>query len=259
MIKLTVWDDHPEEPKTPTDYEGTEAKKVSHSNHWKTDQDSVTVEVTTEPGIVPPPPPPTPPPPTLDASIKFKTWTINGTPVCCQVSGNLCSIIDAHFLQYVDGRQGYNVTLNETSWLNITQVAGPSGVQVLVVDNPCAVSKTPEPIEKVSQVPSINNSTAQIGNSFNLTLQVPTVLDVRTVWKLANCLNYTKAINWFGISRSFGSPHQCVLFELRLAVAGQYRFTLEASAEVALADDVDVNLGNNRAVSPPLVLIVNVE
>jgi hypothetical protein len=207
-----------------------------------------------------------------DAGILFRTWTINGTPIeeypgayyhegFWNAEVVPCQIIDAHFLQWVDGCPQYNVTLNETSWLSITQTFGPPGVQIYVANNWCAVDKAPELRQKVSQNASINNLTVLKGSSFNLTPQVPTQLDVKTVWQLVKCLNYTKAINWFGISK-FGQElwtyHPCVLFELVLpqGPVQQYNFTLQTSAEVALVNDVDVTPANNSTMSPLLFLTV---
>jgi hypothetical protein len=197
-----------------------------------------------------------------DAGILFSTWTINGTPVPPGVYTppvEVCNYIDVHFLQWVDGCTGYNVTMNETSWLQITQTGGPPGVQIVVVDDWCAVDKTPQPSKKLSQVPSINNVTALPGQNITLTPLVPAQLDVTTVWQLVKGLNYTKGINWFGISRAPFMPgvHPCVLFELVLPVGGAlYQFTLQASAEVALVGNVDVNPANNQTMSPPLFISV---
>jgi len=198
-----------------------------------------------------------------DAAIEFLTWTRDGQPVhSSEVSANVCQIIDAHFQQWVDGCLGHNVTLNETSWLKITQIAGPPwGAMITVVDDWCAVNKTPEPPDKLSQVASINNATVHQGYSFNLSLNMTTLLDVETTWELVKCVNYTKAINWLGISKAPFVPgvHPCVLFELVLPPGPmqQYTFILQTSASVALADDVDANGNNNNTGwSPVLILTV---
>jgi hypothetical protein len=200
-----------------------------------------------------------------DAAIEWLTWTVNGelwqTPTLEVVP---CNVIDVHFKQWVDGCEGYEVAINETSWLSIMQVAGPGGVQIYVVDDLCAVVKEPEPIDKVSQVPSFNEETAKSGKFYPLPppeMQMPALLDVETAWLLEKEIDYTKSINWLGISifAEPVEPHPCVLFELVLPVQGpQYVFILQSSAEVALVDDEDVNPGNDHTMSPqPLTLIVN--
>jgi len=150
--------------------------------------------------------------------------------------------------------------MNETSKLRINQTGGPSGVVVYVVNDWCAVNKTPVPHEKVSQVASFNGTPVGMNMSFPLALNVSADLDVETVWKLVKCVNYTKAINWLGISKGPFMPpilvHECVLFELILPVQGVYTFTLVASAEVALVGDV--NSQNDKATGPPLTLTVSV-
>lgn len=203
-----------------------------------------------------------------DAGIEFLTWTISGEPVQPgEYEVVPCQIVDVHFRQWVNGCEGYNVTVNETSWLTINQIAGPPGVMIYVANNLCAVVKEPSqqelPPVKKSQVPSFNGDPVEPGTLIPLPPNVDTLLDVETAWQLVKCLNYTKTINWFGISKGPFEPemgHPCVLFELFLPGAGQYVFQLVASAEVALVDDEDVNPDNNHAMSPgPLILIVAVQ
>jgi hypothetical protein len=204
-----------------------------------------------------------------DAGIQWLAWTRNGEPVGqpgqeyyetdCFVP---CETTDAQFVQWVDGCEGYNVTLNETSWLTIQEVQGPLlPTTIVVVDDWCAVNKTPDPREKVSQWPSVNGTPT--GKGFNFTIYpggAPTTLDVHTVWQLVKCVNYTKNISWLGISSAWmfeeNGPHPCVLFELVLPTPGDYLFQLQTSADVALVDDADVNPSNNHTVSAPLFLSV---
>jgi hypothetical protein len=202
-----------------------------------------------------------------DAAIECDTWTIDGVPIedwpgdkywngeNWEVWPNVCNIIDVHFLQWVEGCDGYQVALNETSWLKITQTAGPAAT-IVVIDDDCALNKTPAPIQKVSQVPSFDEDPVEKGMNVTLTLHQPTLLDVETIWTLEKCLNYTKSINWLGISMVAPMPHPCVLFELVLPQPGQiYTFTLQASAKVALINDVDVDQNNNEVTCPQLLYI----
>jgi len=209
-----------------------------------------------------------------DAAIIFDTWTLKGMPWQYEEMEVVpCDWVDVHFKQWVMGCPLYEVAVNETSVLTITQTQGPSAT-VFVINDWCAVNKTPEPFDdpthglpdppppvKLDQVPSINGDPVNVGENITLTLQQPEDLDVETSWELLKCLNYTKSINWFGISKApfvLGDEHDCVLFELVLPVAGQYTFTLDASAELELVDDVDVNPQNDKAVSTTLTLTVNV-
>jgi len=199
-----------------------------------------------------------------DAAIKFVVWSVDGEPQNQQptmIETMPCHIIDAHFKQWVKGCEGYNVTMNETSVLNIVQTAGPPGVVVYVVDDWCAVNKTPDPQHKVSQVPSFDGVPTEKGKNVTLELGLPTVLDVKTVWNLVKGVNYTKAINWFGISFGMIEPgaHPCVLFELVLPIpAAQYTFTIFTGAEVGIIGDTDVDPENNHDTSAPIQLVVNV-
>jgi hypothetical protein len=197
-----------------------------------------------------------------DAAIEWLTWTQDGIVLqATELETVPCHIIDAHFKQWVAGCDGYNVTMNETSWLMIQQQVGPAPATIFVVDDWCAVNKTPAPRQKVSQVPSINHQPVIKGD--NITLLPggpPAILDVHTQWQLVKGTNYTKAINWFGISKFVLEPmlHPCVLFELVLPVPGQYQFSMTTWAEVALVGATDVNPANNSTTSSQLLLVVNV-
>ncbi len=207
-----------------------------------------------------------------DAAAEFLAWTVNGEPIgetgrIPEYEAVPCQIIDVHFGECVNGCQAHKATVNETSWLEITQRDGPAGVKIWVFNEDCAVMSTPPPQGlppvKKSQVPSINGQPVQQGTMIELPpplLPVTTTLDVGTVWELAKSLNYTQSIKWLGISRyPFEPPgHECVLFELVVPGPGIYKFTLVAFTEVMLLDCEDTNPGNNRVESPPLTLTVNV-
>ena len=203
-----------------------------------------------------------------DAAIKWLTWTVNGNPLQgqpSQIEVGPCNVTDVHFQQWVNGCVGYNVTLNETDWLTIiASPANPFPVVIYVVNADCALNKTPPPqglpSVKKSQVPSINNATALVGANITLFPGMTGMLDVHTAWQLVKGTNYTKNINWLGISKApfdpMHLPHPCVLFEL-VAPPGLYQFQLIASAHVDLVGATDVNMTNNDAMSP-LPLILNV-
>jgi len=201
-----------------------------------------------------------------DAAIEWITWTVNGVPfVGSEYQAVPCNIIDVHFQQWVDGCEGYNVTVNETSWLHITQTFGPGPVQVFVRGNACAVNKTPTPPGlppvKKSQYVSFNGDPVLPGQYWPIPPpeeEQPALLDVETTWELVKGTNYTKSINWLGISLLGEPSHECVLFELILPGPAIYQFTLVASADVALVGDTDVDPGNNHDMSLPITLTVTV-
>jgi hypothetical protein len=195
------------------------------------------------------------------------TWTDNGIFIQSPTYETMpCHIIDVHFQQGVDGCEGYNVTVKETSWLQITQTFGPGPVQVYVVSNDCALNKTPTqglPPVKKSQHASFNEDPVLPGQYWPIPppeAEESARLDVETVWQLVKEIDYTKSINWFGIGVGAYEPglHPCVLFELILPGPAIYTFTLQAFAEVELVDDTDVNPDNNHAMGPPLTLTVTV-
>jgi len=188
-------------------------------------------------------------------------WTLNGSMIEYIEYAVPCNVLDAHYMQGVHGCNGYNVTLNETSWLMIAQIAGPPAT-IYVVNATCAVNKTPPEIaNKVFQVPSINNAPAQVGQNITLILGQNTTLDVETQWQLVQNVTYMKNINWFGIQVIAYEPgvHNCTLFELILPAppVGQYTFILKTSAQVALVGATDGNATNdNSGWSPQLTLIM---
>jgi hypothetical protein len=203
-----------------------------------------------------------------DAAIQWLTWTLNGVPhgQPSTVEVGPCNITDVHFQQWVNGCVGYNVTLNETDWLTIiASPANPFPVVIYVVNADCALNKTPPsqglPSVKKSQVPSINNATALVGANITLFPGMLATLDVHTVWQLVKGTNYTKNINWLGISKAPFEPmplrHPCVLFELVVPPAPVvYSFQLIPSAHVDLVGATDVNMTNNDAMGPQLILKV---
>jgi len=202
-----------------------------------------------------------------DASIEFMTWTINGDPLEPYENGETyyyaevtwLDIVDVHFLQHVAGCEGYEVTVNETSGLLVHYQDGPPEVNELrlyVANNMCALAKTPEPLDKVSQVLNyVGEHVEPNGEPYPLYLCENTRLDVDTTWKLEKCTNYTKEINWFGVSSQPGQ-NECVLYDLVFPQPGQYYLKLVASAELELVGDEDINLENNYTESPPLYLTV---
>jgi hypothetical protein len=197
-----------------------------------------------------------------DAWITFDTWTRKGEDwEYEEVELFPCDWLDIHFQQGVLGCDGYQATVNETSRLTIMQTGGPGGVvQIFVVNDDCALNKTPAPIQKVSQVPSFDGEPAEVGENVTLNLQQVVTLDVETVWKLVKETEYTKSINWFGVSVGVPEPgHDCVLFELVVPPgAAQYTFQLTADAEVALVDDDDSNVQNDKTQQAQLTLTVTV-
>jgi hypothetical protein len=192
-----------------------------------------------------------------DAGIDFSCWTVDGEPIgSVEYEVVPCQVIDVGFQQWVNGCPESDAMVSDTSRLRITQVEGSSGVQLYVLNDWCALNKTPTPPDKVNQALSFNGDPVERGELLPLTVETPADLDVETAWELIMEADYVKAINWLGISVVEPAEHLCVLFELLLPGPGVYQFSLVASAEVELADDEDINLENNQAESPPLLLTV---
>ena len=144
-------------------------------------------------------------------------------------------------------------------------------VSVYVVNDWCAVNKTveeppPGSPEKVSQHTTLGGVYIDEDEYIDLPWCVITELDVETIWTLVKEEDYLKSINWFGISfwpEWDEVPHPCVLFELIVppslgGLGGTFHFQLQASAELELMDDEDVDLENNSADTPILDLYVTV-
>jgi hypothetical protein len=191
-----------------------------------------------------------------DAGIVFVSWTINGQyvePNTEETAYNVTyhDIIGVVYEQHVAGCEGYNVTINEMSELQIHCLKEEGEPLLLYVFNdPCAVAKTPPPLEKVSQVPSFNGTPVEQGMTFELWPCEPALLDVETVWQLEKCTSYNKTIDWLHIGEC-EEPPCCVLFDLwfedlrPLLIPEPLVFQLETCASVELVDDVDVNPENN--------------
>ena len=221
-----------------------------------------------------------------DAGIVFETWTINGVPIEDLEYGEewwyddpyyyalvtLCDVIDVHYTQWVDGCKERLVALNETDELLIHYAwyegegEPPEFVEVHVLDDWCAVTKTVEPQgpdgEKLDQVASFMGETVKYCDYEFLPWCVNMTLDVETSWELVKCLNYTKTINWLHIGSCFEGPPPpqgpspcCVLFDLLVPGPG-FGIELRSRASVELVDDEDADPKNNSTGwSPPLVLI----
>ncbi len=211
-----------------------------------------------------------------DASIEFVTWTIDGVPIeewegmwgyqegsYGVVIGESSHIIGVHYAQRVDGCQGKEVAVNETSEFEIQFMGGLgqyTNPLIHVANNWCAVVKEPEPIEKVSQKPSVNGEPVEYCTTVPLPLGQNVTLDVETIWLLEKEIDYIKTINWLHIGECEPQTPCCVLFELLVEVGSGslIQFDMVSCAEVELMDDVDVNPENNRACSPPLSLLYQV-
>jgi len=211
-----------------------------------------------------------------DAWIEWLWWTVNDEPwEGPYVEVEPCDVIDAHFVQGVEGCEGRIVAVNETSrllihYLGYSEVPPPQGEPtcgglppstVWVVNDLCAVNKTPDygnPPEKVSQNTTWWGDYVPKGMPIDLFCDLEEELDVETIWMLEKETAYLKSIRWLGISAFDPFLHPCVLFELVVQPVGPgwYVFSLETEAEVTLMDDDDVNTQNNIAQSPPLTIWV---
>jgi hypothetical protein len=199
-----------------------------------------------------------------DARIWFQTWTIDGVPIgewegekyydteerCWYVWVTYCNIIDAHYVQRVDGCEGYEVTLNETDELSIHYYSPEPGepIGVYVANNTCAVVKEPSlgPIpEKLGQVPSYGGEPVNEGEYYLVPYCVNVTLDVETSWKLVKDIDHTTSVNWLHIGECYDPPCDwCSVFDL-LAPGPGYGFELRSRASVELVGAVDAAPENN--------------
>jgi len=195
-----------------------------------------------------------------DASIEFTTWTINGVPVQASAVYEVspCDIIDAHFHQKVNGCVGHNATVNETSSLGFWYADGPTEtVNITIANDWCALNKTPEPLDKLSQLFFVEDYQTPIppGTSGPIPKESGLSVRVKTSWLLEKQEEYTKTVNWLGFSQC--EPEQCVLVDLTSLQPGSYLFWMTVWAEVALVGDV--NPANNlTGYSDPIYLNVTV-
>ena len=204
-----------------------------------------------------------------DPGIKFANWTINGEPVDANEPEEPYKvywgdIIDVHFEQHAAGCIGQEVEIIEKSEL-ILHYADEEGAWVgfHVIDDLCAVEKTPEPVELVSRSLLVDGDPVERCMEFDLEIDKPRVLSAERTWKLLHCTTYEKKINWLRIGDDPEPTNgDCVLFDLRFESPGYYLLKLVASAEVRLtwqvADIDDPDTSNNSDESPPLYILVEI-
>jgi hypothetical protein len=204
-----------------------------------------------------------------DPSIKFLTWTINGETVDPNEPDqpyevNWGDIIDVHFEQHVAGCKGAIVEVIEQSELLLHYAEGPlAWVGLHVLDDLCAVTKDPGPVEQVSHHLYVDGDAVEQCMTFDLILDKFNLLEVQRRWKLTQCTDYEKTINWLRIGDDPEPTNgDCLLFELLFENPGTYYFKLVASAEVDLVwkvvDIDDPDTSNNSDESPPLYIVVEI-
>jgi hypothetical protein len=179
--------------------------------------------------------------PPLDATISFKSWTINGVEVppgtYILYSGDW---VDVEYTEHVYGPAG-NVTVHQTSWLQVHNIGyegiepGPS-IWLHCVNAPGAVSMDP-PATGSNQQCTVEGLPVDICDEIELKYCEPVWLDVEIDWNLEICTTYTKTINWI----SFPSPP--VLFDIMPPfVVGQ---SLNMTAYACIDLEGDTNSQND--------------
>lgn len=189
--------------------------------------------------------------PPLDATIAFKSWTINGVEVLpgthTLYSGDW---VDVEYTEHMYGPAG-NVTVHQTSWLKVHNIgyAGEVGPTILlhVRNDPGAVSMDPPAIGS-NQKCTVEGAPVSFCDEIPLPWCETVNLDVEIDWNLEICTTYTKTINWI----SFPSP--AVLFDIMPPLLVGQSLNLTSYACVYL--DGDTNTQNDCTVDSPTLTIV---
>jgi len=170
-----------------------------------------------------------------DASIEFKTWTIDGQPVSpgtYQVPAG--TIVDIEYKVHVSAAEGAEVEVLETDWLE-TQYMGPCGpVELHTINHLGAVKMSPD-ADKLSQTTKRDSLPAPDGLSFWIEEVAPWELGVETEWELVALVDYIKSINWL----SFADDGAEVLFnaDVKFPLDETHIFILEAEGCVEMEGD----------------------
>jgi hypothetical protein len=181
----------------------------------------------------------------VDASVEFKTWTINGVAV--DPGGHSVypgDWIDIEYTEHVSGPGEALVKVHQTSWLqvhNIGWYGEESGPPIIlhVVNAAGAVKMNPS-ADKSNQQATEDGSPVSPCDEILLPYCVPVNLDVEVDWELVVCNNYTKTINWIGFP---SSPN--ILFEVTNPYDGlTFSLTSYACVEVGLGFN-DTNPDND--------------
>ena len=191
--------------------------------------------------------------PPLDASIAFKSWTINGVevqPGVHMVHPN--DIIDVEYTEHMYGQPGTNVTVHQTSWLQVHNIGfeGEPGPDIMlhVLNEPGAVSMDP-PAMGSNQKCTVEGLPVSPCDMIPLHYCEPVWLDVEIDWNLEICTTYTKTINWL----SFPSGHP-ILFDIPAGLLVGQSLNLTSYACVDL--EGDTNTTNDCTVACPTLTII---
>jgi hypothetical protein len=188
----------------------------------------------------------------LNASIAFKSWTINGVevpPGTYTVYPN--DIIDVEYTEHMYGPAG-NVTVHQTSWLKVHNIGyegepGPS-IWLHVLNEPGAVTMKP-PAMGSNQQCTVGGLPVSPCDEIELKYCIPVWLDVEIDWELEICTDYTKTINWL----SFPSGHP-ILFDIPAGLLAGQSLNMTSYACVDLDGDTDPSDDCTTA-SPTLTII----
>ncbi len=193
--------------------------------------------------------------PQWDASIEFKTWTIDGVPVppgTYQVPPD--TIIDIEYEEHVSGEEDAVVTVHQTNWLRFHYMGPGEWVTIHAVNAWGAVKMSP-PADKLSQMTTHAGNPAPYCTYIEVLKCEPVLLDVETVWEQVVCVDYTKSINWLHFWELDGAE---VLFDVippqePLPEGGTFNLTAMACVEM----EGDENPDNDCTDwCPPLIIIV---
>jgi len=188
-----------------------------------------------------------PSPPPLDASIEFKTWTINGQPVppgTYEVLPN--TIIDIEYTEHVSGEEDAIVEVRQKSYLWFHYKGQYEGTWLHAVNAPGSVKFSP-PADILYQMTTVEGVDAPYCTEIYAPWCQEVLLDVEIVSEQVVCVNYTKTINWLGIP----SPED-ILFDVYAAEGDTFTLTSYACVEL----DGDENPDNDCTDLCPELTIV---
>jgi len=152
--------------------------------------------------------------PTWDASIEFKTWTINGEPV---PPGTYTvppgTIIDIEYEVHVSGEEDAVVDVYETKWLRYHYKGPGEGNWIHAVNAPGGVTMHP-PADKIpgSQMTSVEGQDAPYCTEIWAPKCQVILLDVHVGWEQVVCVDYTQDVNWLRVNPPY-VPSMTILQE----------------------------------------------
>lgn len=199
-------------------------------------------------------------PTSVNAYVKFLTWSHNGTPIPEPLPPvvwiNRGDWIDAEYEEHVSGEEeGAVVPVHQTSWLAIHNTGledsgeGPV-MQLHCVNGDDAVTMDPDAESKANQQCTVEGLPVDVCDTIELVVCDTVNLDVEVDWELKICTNYTKNINWIG----YPSPAE-ILFDATV-VAPFQTVTLVSYACVEVGEGFEDTNENDDCCAPSSMITI---